>query len=270
MKTKLLTILTCTAIVCGLAMQGCVFNVSRNTIAKSSGDVASAGLTEASLNMTDYSGNLNLTGTQDSIIRATANISEMITTGSSESAADQLTVSIIRENGVASVGFSYNANDSRWEQLRLEDLTLTCFSGLNGSAKTESGNITATGINGNLDLKTTSGNISVSSCNGFQTLSATSGNVNATVVGGASAKITSGNIDVIFHPVADSVRLSLETTSGNIKVRVPKTLKADLDLKVTSGKTRAPDDNKSQLNGGNGAIQIKCKATSGNITIEEE
>jgi hypothetical protein len=216
-------------IAAAVLFSGCVFNVDRISRQKS-GEVSSAGLSGASFDMRGYACNISVNGTGDSLVKATATLSEMTTGSQSESAADKVTVSIATTGGIGSVSFSNEDNSTLWELLRLENISATCNSALDVSAKASSGNIDLTGINGAVSLE------------------ATSGNITATVVSGCDISVT----------------------SGNIKVYVPGGFAADLDLKTTSGNIHTPGDDHSHLNGGDSTVVIKCTATSGNIKIEEE
>ncbi|HUI92618.1 MAG TPA: DUF4097 family beta strand repeat-containing protein [Chitinivibrionales bacterium] len=232
------------------AVAGCVFNVERITTEKS-GQIPSAGCTSASVDMSGNSGNITVSGVQDSIIKATVTVSELSTTGSASApAADKLEVSIDTVSGTGTVAFAFTDNQSLWELLRLESIALSCNDMLGVSAKTTSGNITLTGING------------------FATLKTTSGNITADVVSGCDINVESGNIDVTLKPETGFAGASLKTTSGNVRVKVPGTFKADLELSTTSGSISAPGGDKTKLNGGDSTAVITCKTTSGNIRIE--
>jgi hypothetical protein len=228
---------------------GCVFNATRITTPVS-GQASSAGLVGVSLDVRNLSGNVTITGATTPTVQATVNVSEMAITGSTP-AADQLSVSITPTSGVGTVGFSLADSSNLWELLRIEDVSLVS--------------------NQSLDVwvKTTSGNIAFSGINGFADLEATSGNITADIVGGCYSTVTSGNIDATLKPDSMFASATLKTTSGNIKVSVPKGFKANLQLSATSGTISAPGGNKSALNGGDSTAVINCSVTSGNITIQE-
>jgi DUF4097 and DUF4098 domain-containing protein YvlB len=233
-----------------IALNCCVFNVERTTQQKS-GQATSVGLTTASIDMSGYSGNITVSGTSDSIVKATTTVSEMAIEGETGSAIEDLSISVARDGTTGSVAFSYPAGSDKWELLRVEDMTVASNKDLDVSAKTTSGNITLSGIDG------------------FVTLETTSGNITSDVVAGCDISVTSGNVEVTLRPEASLGNATIKTTSGNIKVYVPKGFKADLELKVKSGNIHTPGDDHSHLNGGNAAVVISCTATSGNIRIEE-
>jgi DUF4097 and DUF4098 domain-containing protein YvlB len=249
-KNLFATTLWLTLLAGALALNGCVFNVDRITKQKSV-QVSSAGLRGAILDMTDYSCNLAISGTTDSVVKATLTVSDLATHGQASSPADELTVSVTAADSVGSVALSYAGTNDNWELLRVEDIALSCNRSLDVTAKAVSGNIAANGVEGFLTLRTTSGN------------------VNAEVAGGCIITVESGNIDVSLKPGSGFSSAAMTTKSGNIKITVPSGFKANLDLASTSGNVKAPGNNKTQLNGGNPAVIIKCKTTSGNITVVE-
>ncbi len=245
------TVLGIFAAVCVIALNGCVFNVDRITKQKS-GQASSDGLTEAAIDMSGYSGDITVGGTEDSLVKATVSVSEMVKTGSDKSASDELAVTVTKTDSVGRIGFVFSSDKDLWEQLRLENVTLTCNSQLAISAKTVSGDINVNDIAGIINLETTSGNVS------------------ADVVRGCKIKVVSGDVNVSLKPDSSFRLANIETTSGDITVHVKKGLKANLDLKTTSGSIHTPNDNNSLLNGGDSLTAITCKATSGDIRIEED
>jgi DUF4097 and DUF4098 domain-containing protein YvlB len=239
------------AIGCAIALNGCVFNVDRISKQKT-GEESSIGLVKAAIDMSGYSGDITANGTTDSLVKATVSVSEMVKTDSDKSAIDELSVSITNSDSIGRIGFSFSDNKDLWEQLRLESVALSCNNSLGITAKTISGNINVTGMNGYIDLETTSGNVS------------------ADVVDGCKIKVISGDVNVSLKPDSSFHLASIETTSGDITVHVVNGLKANLELKTTSGSIHTPSDNKSLLNGGDSLVIINCKAMSGDIKIEED
>jgi len=228
---------------------GCVFNATRITT-QVTGQTSSAGLVGVSLDVRNLSGNVTVTGTATPTVQATVDVSEITIQGSTP-AADQLSVSITPSSEVGNVGLSVADSSNLWELLKIEDVSLVSDQSLDVWVKTTSGNITSSGINGFADLESTSGNIT------------------ADIVRGCYITVTSGNIDATLKPDSTFASATFKTTSGNIKVSVPKGFKANLQLSTTSGNISAPDGNKSALNGGDSTAVINCSVTSGNITIQE-
>jgi Putative adhesin len=239
------------AALAAMTAAGCVFNATRITTEKS-GETSSASVNVASIDLGDRLGNITVSGTADSLVKATLTVSEMAIQGSGETAADQLTVTVTPLSGVATVGFTLGNDKDLWELLRFEEATLVANRSLDVWAKTSSGNITLSGINGFVDLESTSGNVS------------------ADVVHGCYISVTSGNIEATLAPDSTFASATFNTTSGNITITVPKSLSANLDLTTTSGVINTPKGNRTTLNGGDSTAVITCSATSGNITIKEE
>jgi len=251
MKTKQIQrALYALAIAATVMLGGCVFNVNRISQEKI-GQAASTGLTKALIDMSGYTGNITVSGTSDSIVKATTTISEMAIEGESNSAIDELSGSVATSGTTGTVAFSYPPGSDKWELLRIEGMTVACYENLAVSARTTSGNINLSGIRGVLTLETTSGNIT------------------ADVVSGCDISVTSGNVDVSLQPDSSFTNATLKTTSGTIRVLVPTGLTANLELKTTSGNIHTPGNDHSRLNGGNDSVIIRCTATSGNIKIEE-
>ena len=191
------------AVIAGLLAGGCVFNASRITT-QVSGQTSSAGLTGVSMDLRSHSGNITVSGTTDPNVRATVTVSEIALQGSSPTAADQLSVSLTPVAGVATVGFSTADTSDLWEQLRFEDANLTADQSLDVWAKTTSGNISLSGVNGFVDLETTSGNIT------------------AAVVRGCYISLTSGNVDATLLPDKTFTGVTVHSTSGNVRIKVPR------------------------------------------------
>jgi DUF4097 and DUF4098 domain-containing protein YvlB len=235
-----------------LLMNGCVFNANRISVQKT-GEVPSTGLNGIVADLSDYSGNVTVTGTAEKRVKATVAVSDIATTATGESNLDQMTVDVTTHDSVGTVGISFAGTMDQWELIRVEDISVSCDKALDVTAKAVSGNIEASGIEGFMDLETVSGN------------------VNAEAVSNCSLTVTSGNIELTLDPdTAIFTRAVCKTTSGNITVTVPDNFRADLDLTVTSGNINTPGSSKTRLNGGNPAVHIICTTTSGNITISEQ
>jgi DUF4097 and DUF4098 domain-containing protein YvlB len=239
------------AVIGAVIINGCVLNATRVSRQKS-GQISSVGLKEAAADLSDFSGDISVTGTTDNKVKATVTLSEISSSSKDQSAIDRMSVGISTKDSIGTVTCSFADNIDRWELLRLEDITLTCDRNLAVNAKAVSGNIDVNGVNG------------------FLTLETTSGNVNAGVTGGCNINVISGNIELSLAPDSTLTRVTAITTSGNVKVIVPVGFKADLDLETTSGDINAPGGNNTRLNGGNSQVIIKCATTSGNVSVEEQ
>jgi lia operon protein LiaG len=172
--------------------------------------------------------------------------------------------------------------------------------------KVSSGRISASGIDGNLDIQATSGSLKVDRVSGNVMAGVTSGNadlmdidgdvkykstsgsLNAANIGGeievaltsgnarlsnigslGSLKFTSGNIKAENAGLGDNT--SFTGTSGNFKVQTPSDLKAyNFSLKASSGNVKVGNvsTGKSlEMDNGSGPW-VKGNISSGNITIE--
>ncbi len=122
------------------------------------------------------------------------------------------------------------------------------------SLKISSGNLTASGIQGNLYIKATSGNLNVSEVAGDVTAGITSGNANFNSINGnLDYESTSGGLEVL--DVTGEVNVGL--TSGNAKLNNIGTLGS---IRFTSGNIKA-------TNAGLGE-NTKFSGSSGNFTIQ--
>jgi len=174
------------------------------------------------------------------------------------------------------------------------------------SLKVSSGKISATGINGNLDIQATSGSLKIDGVKGNVQAGVTSGNADIlNVSGDVMYKSTSGSLDAenidgeidvtltsgnarlnnigalgLLRFTSGNIRAenaglgdhtSFEGTSGNFKVQTPSDLKAfNFSLRASSGNVRVGSisTGKSlEMENGSGPW-IKGSISSGNITIE--
>jgi hypothetical protein len=172
--------------------------------------------------------------------------------------------------------------------------------------KVSSGKITASGINGNLDIQASSGSLKIDGVKGNVIAGVTSGNADITDVSGdvqykstsgsldaeniageisvaltsgnarlsnigslGSLKFTSGNIKAENAGLGDNT--SFNGTSGSFKVQTPSNLKAyNFSLKASSGNVKVGNvsTGKSlEMDNGSGPW-VKGSISSGNITIE--
>jgi hypothetical protein len=172
--------------------------------------------------------------------------------------------------------------------------------------KVSSGRISASGIDGNLDIQATSGSLKVDRVSGNVMAGVTSGNadlmdiggdvkykstsgsLNAANIGGeidvaltsgnaklsnigslGSLKFTSGNIKAENAGLGDNT--SFTGTSGNFKLQTPSNLKAyNFSLKASSGNVKVGNVSTGrslEMDNGSGPW-VKGTISSGNITIE--
>jgi DUF4097 and DUF4098 domain-containing protein YvlB len=139
-----------------------------------------------------------------------------------------------------------------------------------------SGNIRISNSSGTLYAQTEAGKLSVADSQGEIRLKTNAGNVSAQQISGSLlAKTGSGNMDADF--IAVSTGISLETNSGNIRLRVPASFGYNLNLSGTrvrmadqemiSG-SRKKNEITGTINGGGATINLSTK--SGEVTLDLE
>lgn len=144
------------------------------------------------------------------------------------------------------------------------------------AASADSGNIVFQKAQGKRRIMTASGNISLRAGEGDTEVSSKSGNIS--VVGAAGdfiASASSGNVKAEF--IRTGGEISVETSSGNIRIELPKDSSFRYDGKASSGTIRTDFDdrlafndrkNEAKGNYGNGTdARIRTMASSGSIRI---
>ncbi|HMV50079.1 MAG TPA: DUF4097 family beta strand repeat-containing protein [Blastocatellia bacterium] len=143
-----------------------------------------------------------------------------------------------------------------------------------------SGEVEATGITGELNAKSISGEVTVNNVNGKVSVSSVSGSVHVgKVEGTVNAKSTSGNVEVeILSLEGGAGNMEFGSVSGNVRVRMPGNLDANVTLSTMSGdlKTDFPltiEESKwgtgRKANGrvGNGSRTLRMSSVSGDISL---
>ena len=140
----------------------------------------------------------------------------------------------------------------------------------NVMAGVTSGNADLMDIDGDVKYKSTSGSLNAANIGGEIEVALTSGNAKLSNIGSlGSLKFTSGNIKAENAGLGDNT--SFTGTSGNFKVQTPSDLKAyNFSLKASSGNVKVGNvsTGKSlEMDNGSGPW-VKGNISSGNITIE--
>ena len=143
-----------------------------------------------------------------------------------------------------------------------------------------SGNVSVTGVTGDLNAKTISGETTVNNVNGSVNASSVSGDVHVgKVEGTVSAKSTSGDVEVeILSLEGAAASMEFSSVSGDVLVKLPGNLDADVKLSTMSGglKTDFPltiEESKygtgRKANGkiGNGSRVLKISTLSGDVCL---
>jgi hypothetical protein len=133
-----------------------------------------------------------------------------------------------------------------------------------------SGNADIADVSGDVQYKSTSGSLDAENVGGEIDVTLTSGNARLTNIGALGAlRFTSGNIKAENASLGDNT--SFNGTSGSFKVQTPSNLKAyNFSLKASSGNVKVGNvsTGKSlEMNNGSGPW-VKGSISSGNITIE--
>ncbi len=143
-----------------------------------------------------------------------------------------------------------------------------------------SGDVSVTGVTGELTAKTVSGETTVNNVNGSVNATSVSGNVHVgKVEGTVSAKSTSGEVEVEILSLEGSAgSMEFSSVSGDVRVKLPGNLDANVQLSTMSGglKTDFPltiEESKygtgRKANGkiGNGSRNLKISTISGDVSL---
>lgn len=142
-----------------------------------------------------------------------------------------------------------------------------------------SGDVEVTGVSGDLRVKSTSGNVTVKGVAGAVNASSTSGNVYVGEINGTvSGRSTSGNVEVEIAQLSGAGDMEFASTSGNVRVKLPASLDADVRMSTTSGglKTDFPLTIEEPERGpgrraagrlGGGSRNLRLSSTSGSVSL---
>ena len=143
-----------------------------------------------------------------------------------------------------------------------------------------SGNVTVTGVTGELSARTVSGETTVNNVNGSVNASSVSGDVHVgKVEGTVSAKSTSGSVEVeIVSLEGGAGSMEFASVSGDVSVKLPGNLDAEVKLSSLSGhlKTDFPltieeskygTGRKAAGRVGNGSRNLKISTVSGDVSL---
>jgi len=142
-----------------------------------------------------------------------------------------------------------------------------------------SGDVEVTGVSGDLRARSTSGNVSVRGVTGAINASSTSGNVHVGEINGTvSGRSTSGNVEVEIAQLSGAGDMEFASTSGNVRVKLPANLDADVRMSTTSGglKTDFPLTIEEPERGpgrraagriGGGSRNLRLSSTSGSVSL---
>jgi hypothetical protein len=142
-----------------------------------------------------------------------------------------------------------------------------------------SGDVEVTGVSGDLRAKSVSGDVTVKGVTGAVNATSVSGNVRVGENNGAvSGKSTSGNVEVEIMQLAGAGDMEFASVSGNVRVKLPANLDADVRMSTLSGglKTDFPLNIEEPERGpgrratgriGSGSRNLKLTTTSGSVSL---
>ncbi len=142
-----------------------------------------------------------------------------------------------------------------------------------------SGDVEVTGVSGDLWAKSTSGNVTVRGVTGAVNARSTSGNVHVGENNGTvSGRSTSGNVEVEIAQLSGASDMEFASTSGNVRVKMPANLDADVRMSTMSGglKTDFPLTIEEPERGpgrraagrvGGGSRNLRLSSTSGSVSL---
>lgn len=142
-----------------------------------------------------------------------------------------------------------------------------------------SGDVEVTSVSGDLRVKSISGNVTVKGVAGAVNASSTSGNVHVGEINGTvSGKSTSGDVEVEIAQLSGAGDMEFSSTSGNVRVKLPSNLDADVRMSTTTGglKTDFPLTIEEPERGpgrraagrvGGGSRNLRLSSTSGSVSL---
>lgn len=142
-----------------------------------------------------------------------------------------------------------------------------------------SGDIQVRDVTGEVHVNTASGDVLVENINGRVDASTASGQMHVRgVAGSVSASSASGDVDVEMTRVDDNRRMEFSSASGDVNVRLPLNIDADVELSSASGdvRTNFPLAVESEKYGpgqrargrlGNGSRRLHISSASGNVSL---
>lgn len=145
---------------------------------------------------------------------------------------------------------------------------------------TASGDINGTDLNGRIRFNTASGDITLRNVSGEVNVATASGRLRVTNVSGTvSASSASGDVEVEIARLEGTRDLKFSSASGNVRVRMPNSLDARVNLATASGdiETDFPLEVKRQEYGpgttargqlGSGSRRLNISTASGNVTLK--
>jgi hypothetical protein len=151
---------------------------------------------------------------------------------------------------------------------------------LNFGSSTASGNIEVSGVSGDVNISAASGNVLVKNVAGEIKARTASGDVRVQdITGTVNAGSASGDVDVEIARLEGTGDMKFSTASGNVNVRLPANLDADIEMSSVSGnlETNFPIEIQAREEGpgkrargrvGNGTRSLRLSSASGNVSLK--
>lgn len=258
---KRLFILLFTALSTSSLLSSCVTNVVDETVEKVSVQDATA---FTALKVNRSSDNISVAGwSRDSII-ATATLS-IWANSSDEAQQISQDLKFNWATGSTTAELIVTSNEADQELARLQEMTISAPSRFELNLETNSGDIKATNMFGDLNLTTGSGSITADT-KGKIIASTSSGDINAICGQGASLDLGSGDValDVTSSEFDD---VTVATSSGDVSLRLADSARVSFDLSTSSGDIDINYGGTSTVTG-NGYLRIDVNGGGKLITIE--
>jgi hypothetical protein len=145
---------------------------------------------------------------------------------------------------------------------------------------TASGNLSAEGVTGRIELHTASGEVTVQGVSGEVRAASASGSVKVRdAAGTVSASSASGNVDVELARLDGAGDMRFTSASGDVNVRMPSSLDARVDMSTASGsietdfpievkKDRYSSGYTARGQLGSGSRSLKISSASGDVKLK--
>ncbi len=158
------------------------------------------------------------------------------------------------------------------------------------SGETSGGNLDLYNLEGTVNISTSGGNIELANSSGDITLETSGGSIRgSSVTGNAHVETSGGNIELrdsdcklyastsggdIRVSLKDNKGIDLSTSGGNVSVRLPKSIAADVDAETTGGDVTCDFEFAGKLKEGSlkgkingGGNRIRLETSGGDIRI---
>ena len=145
---------------------------------------------------------------------------------------------------------------------------------------TASGNISAEGVTGRIELHTASGDVTLQGVSGEVRAASASGTVKVRdAAGSVNANTASGNVDVELTRLEGTGDMRFSSASGDVSVRLPSSLDARVDMSTASGsietdfpievrKDRYSSGYTARGQLGSGSRLLKISSASGDLRLK--